>query len=297
MKPQSLLTQIHKFLSHPINKGDFRMKKATPLTVIGSVAIVGLIASNVMLYTKVTDLEKSVVTKDAIAATADSVMNLESRMVKLEQLEPTTEGFKNYIMENPDDLVKSLAKYRFEQEQKSKAQESDKLKSSLGEIYNDPNDTYFGNPNGKHVLVEFIDYNCGYCKRLAPKLEQFVALDPEAKVIVKQFPIFQNQPTSAYSSLMGSALSYYKPELFHAYHKALITSPKITKESIEQALVNVGVSKDDLQPYLDKAKAQIEKVRGLGARLQVTGTPTVFAANGERSHGNFDVNDLIASYE
>ena len=54
--------------------------------------------------------------------------------------------------------------------------------------------------------------------------------------------------------------------------------------------------KQELKPYLDKAKMQIDKVRKLGMQLQVTGTPTVFLENGERTHGGFTADELIASF-
>ncbi|AUI88841.1 hypothetical protein BS333_20935 (plasmid) [Vibrio azureus] len=253
---------------------------------LGGVCL-ALIISNVALYTSLQE-ESEVITK-----LSDAMINVETNLLQA----PSSfaeEDVKNFIMDNPDVVVKSLAKYRFEQEQAAKVQEAKKVESSMDALYNDKNDPFIGNPNGKHVMVEFVDYNCGYCKRLAPTLKEFVAIDPEAKVIVKEYPIFTNQPTSAYSAMVATAVFYYKPEMYGDIHHAIMGS-KLTREGIDQILVNYGIEKDKLQPYMETARKQIEKVRGLGAQLKVTGTPTVFIG-AERVHGGWSAQQLKAKF-
>lgn len=253
---------------------------------LGGVCL-ALIISNVTLYNSLQ--EKS----EVITKLSDAMINVETNMLQAPS-SFAAEDVKNYIMDNPDVVVKSLAKYRFEQEQATKAQEAKKVETSMDALHNDKNDPFIGNPNGKHVVVEFVDYNCGYCKRLAPTLKEFVAIDPEAKVIVKEYPIFTNQPTSAYSAMVATAVFYYKPEVYGDIHHAFMGS-KLTREGIDQILVNYGIDKDKLQPHMETARKQIEKVRGLGAQLQVTGTPTVFIG-AERAHGGWSAQQLKAKF-
>lgn len=248
-----------------------------------AVSILSIVLSSIALTT--------VVNKNAdISTLNEKVAKLQDTQIQGSS-KPDTGDLESYLMDNPEVIVKSLAKYRFTQEQQAKSQEKEQLNTMTDALYNDKNDPFIGNPNGKNVLVEFIDYNCGYCKRLAPTLERWLEIDPEAKIIVKEYPIFTNQPTSAYSALMASALFYYDKDKYHEFHVALMNERSITKEFIEEKLAELGVTKDNLTPFLDKAKSQVEITRGLGAQLNITGTPTVFH-NGERSHGGFTPEQL-----
>lgn len=200
-----------------------------------------------------------------------------------------------FIMNNPQTIVKSLTKFQFEEEQKALAQENSRMESFLPAIYQDKNDPFFGNPDGQHVVVEWIDYNCGYCKRLAPAMKEFVATNPEAKVIIKEFPIFQNNPTSAYSSLMGTAVFLTKPDLYAEYHDAIISQQNLTMEMIDGVVVELGLSKEQLQPVMATAQKQLEKNRTLGAQLNINGTPTLIV-NGEKRAGNLNAQQLTALF-
>lgn len=259
---------------------------------IASVAILASLGMNAYLFTELNTVKENMVDKTNYSIFQDEMIKATS---DTSDTTPNSEQLKSFIMANPEVVVKSLAKYRFTQEQLAKKQESQQMQTLTGELYNDKNDPFIGNPNGKNIVVEFIDYNCGYCKRLAPTLERWVAIDPEAKLIIKEYPIFTNQPTSAYSALIATAVFYLDPQKYQIIHNELMASPKITRAGIDTLLANNGVSKEVLQPYLEKAKEQIEKIRSLGAQLDITGTPTVFH-NGERSHGGFTPEQLKASF-
>ncbi|MFA0393427.1 DsbA family protein [Vibrio sp. 10N.222.54.A1] len=257
---------------------------------LGAVSILGSVSANIYLLNKIDSVTEKLASAESVALLSDTVLDLEQKA----NTPIGKEQFQTFIMDNPEVILKSLAKQRFIEEQKAKTAQKEQMSSLSVELFND-NDPVMGNPNGKHVVVEFIDYNCGYCKRLAPVLNEFIAKDPEAKVIVKEYPIFETA-SSHYSALMGAALFYYKPELYKPYHERVITQKQITKDSVDKVLVQLGVQKQELKPYLDKAKMQIDKVRKLGMQLQVTGTPTVFLENGERTHGGFTADELIASF-
>ncbi|EKA5635847.1 thioredoxin domain-containing protein [Vibrio navarrensis] len=256
-----------------------------------AVTCFGLIASNFYMKEQFDLALNQKAAQESVDKVESAMANLEMNMLNATH----DDDIKKFIMNNPDVLVKSLAKYRFEQEQKAKAQEQENVKNAMDALFNDPNDPFIGNPNGKKVVVEFIDYNCGYCKRFAQTLEQFIAIEPDAKIIIKEFPIFQNKPTSAYSALIATAIFYYKPELYDKVHHEFM-SMQLTREKIDETVASLGIQMEDLKPHMEKARKQIEIVRGLGARLNVNGTPTVFLSTGERGSAGWTVEDLSAAF-
>ncbi len=231
-------------------------------------------------------------------ATASKVATLSDQLIELDTAlseQSTTiddEAQAEFLLNNPEAIIKSLTKYRFEQEQLAKAQQAETIKSLEISLTGDANDPILGNPNGSKVIVEFVDYNCGYCKNLSPVLERVMSLDPEVKVVIKEFPIFKTNPSSAYSALIGTALFYHSPVKYAQYHKAAMGEKRLTTELVDQHLSKLGVTKAELKPYLDRAKKQVEKNRVLGAQLNVGGTPTLFI-NGERVAGNLSTEQYL----
>ena len=75
-------------------------------------------------------------------------------------------SFQDYIAKNPTVIIDSLDKhYRAEQAKAQKAQQVEADKRLVDEILADKTNHVLGNPNGKFVIIEFFDYNCGWCKK------------------------------------------------------------------------------------------------------------------------------------
>ncbi|NGZ66654.1 thioredoxin domain-containing protein [Vibrio aestuarianus subsp. cardii] len=255
---------------------------------------VASIASNFYLINQVNTLKDQMLVESDVAKLKDDILALQNdEWQPAQNTQVNADQLNQFLMDNPMSIVKSLAKYRFEQEQLAAQQEAENVKKQMESLIADVNDPFIGNPNGTQVIVEFVDYNCGYCKRLSPILEEVVSLNPEAKIIVKEFPIFQNQPTSDYSAQMATAMFYYNPEKYAEFHNLLMGTTLSSKAVVDTLIAKIGVEKDRLNPYLEKAKRQVEKTRTLGAQLQVNGTPTVFF-NGERISTGYTAEEFIA---
>jgi protein-disulfide isomerase len=64
-------------------------------------------------------------------------------------------------------------------------------------IFNSAFDWVGGNPDGDVVLVEFMDYRCGFCRRAHPEVEDLIELDGNIRYVVKEFPILGEQSVLA----------------------------------------------------------------------------------------------------
>lgn len=258
-----------------------------------SILVNGKTTANLM--TQVSEL-RSLVEKQS-QLNADTNDQLKSELIssietaKLQTVSVDKEQFKQEIMANPETIIKSLSKFRFEQEQIQRQAKNKQLKELHPVLFDDKNDPFIGNPNGKHVVVEFIDYNCGYCKALSPTLAEFVKADPEAKVIIKEFPIFDNVPSSRYAAEMGLALFYLNPDLYAEFHEKLMSIKQLDNQKIERVLASLNIESNALKEQLPKAEKQINAVRQLAMQLEVEGTPTVFAKD-QRFSGGVTVSKL-----
>ena len=86
---------------------------------------------------------------------------------------------KDYLLKNPGvlrDAIMELQRREAESEAKERAvavKENEKL------IYDSPRGVVVGNRNGDVSLVEFFDYNCGYCKRALEDMNALMKADPK----------------------------------------------------------------------------------------------------------------------
>lgn len=276
------------------------MKKEILLVLVAAglgagTAIVVNGKTTVNLMTQVSELRSLVEKQSQFNTEANAKLKSELlssiETAKAQTANVDTEQFQKEIMANPETIIKSLSKFRFEQEQIQRQAKNKQIKELQPVLFDDKNDPFIGNPNGKHVVVEFIDYNCGYCKALSPTLAEFVKSDPEAKVIIKEFPIFDNVPSSRYAAEMGLALFYLNSELYGEFHEKLMAIKQLDNQKIDAVLESLNIDSDALKAQLPKAEKQINSVRQLAMQLEVEGTPTVFA-NDQRLSGGVTVSEL-----
>lgn len=169
-----------------------------------------------------------------------------------------------YLLDNPELLPQMADAYqRTEAEKRLAGVRGDVMKPFPGAI--------LGNPNGSKILVEFTDYNCPYCKASMGDLTQLVESDPDLKVVVREWPIFQGSDLAA-----RMALAAAKQGKYAEFHDAMFRLTPATPESINQAAREVGL--DMAQAQKDGASPEVEQELArnysLAQQLGFTGTPS-----------------------
>ncbi|MEL7519886.1 MAG: DsbA family protein, partial [Pseudomonadota bacterium] len=108
-----------------------------------------------------------------------------------------------FLMENPEVLPDMAAALQ-------QKETSDRLADAGGAIFEEFPGAVLGNPNGTKVLVEFTDYNCPYCESSLDDVERLVANDPDLKVIVREWPIFEGSEVASRMALASARQGKYQ---------------------------------------------------------------------------------------
>jgi protein-disulfide isomerase len=95
---------------------------------------------------------------------------------------------RDYLIKNPEVLQEAMAELERRQSEGQKAAQASALRDSREALLNSPRDIVAGNASGDVTLVEFFDYNCGYCKRALADVRTLVKADPKLRVVLKDFP-------------------------------------------------------------------------------------------------------------
>lgn len=172
---------------------------------------------------------------------------------------------------NPQMIISALQKYE-QMQREAQAKEAARLfAENIEEINNNPNAPFVGPKNAKIVLVEFFDFSCGYCKRLAPALDTIIKNNPDVKVVFK--PITFVSQISKYAA--QAAVAANEQGKFMEMYDELLKTSGLNEAKINEIAANVGLNMDKYYKDVKSAKAQnvIDEVATLSEKLQIRGVP------------------------
>jgi protein-disulfide isomerase len=110
-------------------------------------------------------------------------------------------------------------------------------------VLRDPEIPAGGNPQGDINIVEWFDYNCPYCRRIAPELAQVVQDDGKVRLVFKDWPILGE--VSKIAARMALA-SKYQDKFLQAHEAMISVNSKLTEPRIRELLAGAGIDMDRL---------------------------------------------------
>lgn len=189
---------------------------------------------------------------------------------------------ERYLMANPDVLPKMMAALERQRAEQRLASVGDDLRTPFG-------GAVLGNPEGSKTLVKFTDYNCGYCRASAGEVQKMIATDPQLRVVIREWPIFEGSDVAARMALAAARQGKYG-----AYHLALFESGDTSAAGLDAAAQAVGL--DLVRLKADAASTEIEFELARNAQfaqeLGFTGTPS-WVAGGRIIEGAVPAETLI----
>ncbi|MBI2737093.1 MAG: DsbA family protein [Rhodospirillales bacterium] len=180
---------------------------------------------------------------------------------------------RDYVIENPQVLVESLQRMQERQRATQTDEIAQIIASRREDIFHDPATPVGGNPQGDVSLVEFFDYNCPYCRRVAPTLVEIEKDDAKLRFVYKEWPILG--PNSEFAA--RAALASRSQGKYVEFHKRLmLTSGLVNESKVFEVAAQVGLDVDRLKQDMEAPEitALIERNRDLARALRITGTPS-----------------------
>jgi protein-disulfide isomerase len=214
------------------------------------------------------------------AATAGSdEVTLASAETSLDRLE--VEGIvRDYLIKNPEILLEMQQVLEEKQKEGQRIAHLEVIRSARDEIFNSAHDGIVGNPDGKTTIVEFFDYNCGFCKRAQQDMQALTAADPELRFVLKEFPILG--PDSQKAHIVSMAFRALMPEKYDEFHNQLLGgSGRAGEASAMKIALSLGADEAKLREEMKNPAIMdaFEKTYDLANRLSITGTPSYVVGN------------------
>lgn len=178
---------------------------------------------------------------------------------------------KDYLMENPQVIFDAIDAHRENEEKKQQEQAASAIKDNLAKL-TAADAPSIGPADADVTIVEFFDYNCGYCKRALPDVQAISEKDKKVRFVFKEMPILG--PTSMTAAQWAMAAK--KQGKYFEYHSALMEfrGPKEEKQ-LEKLAKDLGLDVDQMKKDASSSdvQAMIDADVALARTIGINGTP------------------------
>lgn len=179
---------------------------------------------------------------------------------------------RDYLLQNPEFLAEVQQAYELKQRAAEEASRTAALTQMAQDVFRLPGDAVLGSNDAKISVVEFLDYNCGWCKRSMGEVAKLIETDKDVRVVFKEFPIFGEG--SEYAA--KAALAAQKQGKYWELHQALFSAEQqVTAEVVDTIATSVGINIDQLKKDMEapEVAATLAKNQELAQSLLLSGTP------------------------
>jgi protein-disulfide isomerase len=182
---------------------------------------------------------------------------------------------KDYLVKNPEVLQEAIGELERRQAEAQRKEQTAALGQVREQVLSAKSGVVIGNASGDVTLVEFFDYNCGYCKRALSDLRGLLKSDPKLRVVLRDLPVLGPDSVEA-SKIAVAAKAQLSGDKAFEYHSRLLESRG--RVGGEQALAlakSMGLDMARLQKDANGAETQetIATNNTIAMRLNMSGTP------------------------
>ncbi len=200
------------------------------------------------------------------------------------------ERIRAYILDNPEVIIEAIQIWQQQQEQAEAQQYQNALAGLQDALYHNPDTPVLGNPEGDVAGIEFVDYNCGFCRRVFNDLMALIETDSQVKLLMKEFPILGSGSLAA----SQAALAAQRQGEYAALHVAMMqANGQLDEARVLAIAADIGLDVEQLQIDMhDPAiTATLQRNQTLAQQLGINGTPA-FIIGEEIVRGAVSVSQL-----
>ncbi len=182
------------------------------------------------------------------------------------------EKVRQVLMDDPEMIIDALNEYEEVRRADAEKKRREAVTANLSKVGDLPLVHVAGNPDGKVQMVEFFDYNCGFCKSALPVIMEMIENEPELGVTFVEFPILSAESLTA----SQAALAAGKQDRYFDMHRALMTATgRVDKARAIQIATDLGLDPKRFAKDMesDEVADAMDQHRALGMAMEVDGTP------------------------
>jgi len=184
---------------------------------------------------------------------------------------------KDYLLKHPEVLQEVMAALDKKQQEADAEKARTTIKNNNATLFNSPHQVVLGNPQGSLTVVEFFDYNCGYCKRALPDMLTLLKTDSNIRFVLKEFPVLGEGSVEAAHVAVAARMQDPTGAKYIEFHQKLLGGRGPADKAHALAVAKeVGFDMARIQKDMtsDEVKTTIDENMKLADALGVNGTPS-----------------------
>ncbi len=186
-----------------------------------------------------------------------------------------------YLLANPE-IVMEMVKLLEAKQQAATAQDDKALVASNAKaIFDDGFSWVGGNPDGTLTVVEFLDYQCGFCRKAQPELTELIQSDGDIRLIVKEMPILGPGSDLAARAAVATLIAQGSEAYGRLHGTLMAMKGQITDASLDRAFAEAGVDGEAVRAAMEdpEVSRRLDATHALAEKLGISGTPTFVVAD------------------
>ncbi|WP_421722968.1 DsbA family protein [Bauldia sp.] len=187
---------------------------------------------------------------------------------------------RSHLIANPEIIRDAMEEFQRRQEEAEREAQMAAIEVNKDLLFSSERQVVLGNPDGDVTIVEFFDYNCGFCRRALDDMKRLIEEDENLRVVLKEFPVLGEGSVEA--AQVSIAVSLVAPDKIEEFHEALLTQPGQVNGAIAIAVAEeFGIDTDALLEQIDADEVDdtLTEVFTLANELSLTGTPSYVLAS------------------
>jgi protein-disulfide isomerase len=189
---------------------------------------------------------------------------------------------RDYIVSHPEVLQEAIA----ELDKRQAAADTEKARATIASnaetLFNSSRQVVLGNAKGDVTMVEFFDYNCGFCKRALPDMVELLKDDAKLKIVLKEFPVLGPGSVEAAKVAVAVRMQDKTGKKYLDFHQKLLGGRGQADKARALAVakeVGMDMTRLDKDLASDEVKVSIEESLKLAESLGLNGTPSYIIGN------------------
>lgn len=198
---------------------------------------------------------------------------------------------REYLAAHPEAIQEALDSLAARKAAAKAEQQKATIKANRRELFSSPRQVTLGDRAGDVTLVEFFDYNCGYCKRALADLLELMNNDPKLRVVLKEYPILGPDSVEAARVAIAVRMQDAGARYLDFHRKLLENRGHNDKARALAAAEEAGFDMARLERDMasEEVTKSLDESTHLGKLLAINGTPgyvvgeqVVIGARGEQ---------------
>lgn len=184
---------------------------------------------------------------------------------------------REYLLQNPEVLRDAMIELQRRQTAAEAKERADAVAKNRALIFDSPRGVVVGNPAGDVAVVEFFDYNCGYCKRAMADMDALLKADPKLKFVMKEFPVLGPSSLDAAKVSIAVRMQDKDGTKYLDFHRRLLGGRgEANRERALAAAKQAGLDMAQIERDLksEEIEATLLESMVLADALGISGTPS-----------------------